>query len=49
MTAAAVRDIRTAATRSVVEPVRHPGTLYVAIVHSPEGVRFAAEAPASGR
>jgi hypothetical protein len=40
MTATATRDIRTVATRSVVKPAPHAGTLYVAIVHSSDGVRF---------
>jgi hypothetical protein len=34
------RDIRTVATRSVLKPAPHAGTLYVAIVHSSDGVRF---------
>ena len=41
MTAGAMLDVRTVATRSVVGPTAHPGTLYVAIVHASDGVRFA--------
>lgn len=40
MTRSALVGVRTVATRSVVESAAHPDTLYVAIVHAPDGVRL---------
>jgi hypothetical protein len=40
----AVHEIRRVATRSVVEPLPRTDALYIAVVHGPEGVRFATTA-----
>jgi hypothetical protein len=45
MTAVTLLNVRTVATRSVVESAPHADTLYVAVVHAPDGVPFATAAP----
>jgi hypothetical protein len=44
MTGGTLLDVRTVATRSVVERSVDAETVYVAIVHAPDGVRFASAA-----
>jgi len=38
---AVVPETRTVTGRAIVEPTAHPGRVYVAIVHSPDGVHLA--------